>query len=135
MRRKKTDRQKLADRLWKVIQTYIRLRDNNQCQRCGKKVEKSNCHISHVVPKSHGNILKYDENNLKVLCYFCHLHWWHKNPIEAYEWFKDKFPERYKYIYERKENIVKIGIYELQEMIEEYTDRIIGLEIKNGTQE
>lgn len=25
----------------------------------------------------------------------CHLNWWHKNPIEAAEWFKETYPDRY----------------------------------------
>jgi hypothetical protein len=33
---------------------------------------------------------------MKVLCYHCHLNWWHKNPIEAGRWFESKFPERVK---------------------------------------
>jgi hypothetical protein len=27
-----------------------------------------------------------------------HLNWWHKNPLEATEWFKTRFPERYAYL-------------------------------------
>jgi hypothetical protein len=45
--------------------------------------------------------------NMKVLCYHCHLNWWHKNPLESGEWFKDKFPERAKFIEEHKKEIVK----------------------------
>jgi len=33
---------------------------------------------------------------MKVMCYHCHINWWHKNPIEAGKWFESKFPERLK---------------------------------------
>jgi len=29
---------------------------------------------------------------------YCHLHWWHKSPIEAALWFKNDYPEKYKKI-------------------------------------
>jgi hypothetical protein len=40
--------------------------------------------------------MQYELDNLKTLCVGCHIYWWHKNPIEATEWFKATFPERYK---------------------------------------
>jgi hypothetical protein len=30
--------------------------------------------------------------NILTLCYACHIHWWHKNPLEAAKWFKGKYP-------------------------------------------
>lgn len=36
--------------------------------------------------------------NLKALCYYCHLHWWHKNPIEAAEWYKKNYPKNARYL-------------------------------------
>lgn len=33
---------------------------------------------------------------MKLLCYYCHFFWWHKNPLEAKDWFVKKFPDRYK---------------------------------------
>jgi hypothetical protein len=37
-----------------------------------------------------------DPENIFCLCYSCHINWWHKSPLDASEWFKKKFPERYK---------------------------------------
>lgn len=129
-RKPKSDRTKKAEELWEVIKTYIRMRDKNICQKSGDYVEGVNCHVSHVIPKSHGNALRYDEINLKVLSYHNHINWWHKNPTESGEWFKKKFPERYKYLEENKNKIVKLRISDLQDLIEEYTDKIIGLEMQ-----
>jgi hypothetical protein len=30
--------------------------------------------------------------NILTLCYACHIHWWHKNPLEAYKWFNANYP-------------------------------------------
>lgn len=127
--RKKSDKQKLKEQLWELCKTYVRLRDENTCQRCLKEVHGSNAHTSHVIPKSHGNILKFDDQNLKLLCGFCHLRWWHKNPLDAAEWFKSEFPGRWKYIQKQKNKILKLSIYDLNELIDEYTDLIVGLTI------
>lgn len=90
---------KECDRLVKEI---VKIRDRNICQKCGKKCVGSDCHGSHVVPVSAGNKLAFDEMNLKVLCYHCHINWWHKDPTAADAWFKEKFPERDKYLQENR---------------------------------
>lgn len=94
----KTARKKIKDELDKLSKEYIRIRDKKTCQHCGKILEGSNCHVSHVMPISMGDKLRWDFNNMKVLCFHCHMNWWHKNPIESGEWFKKKFPKRYKYL-------------------------------------
>lgn len=86
----------------KLVKDIVKIRDNWTCQWCGKKVSGGDCHGSHVVPVSAGNKLAFDEMNLKVLCYHCHLHRWHKNPREASAWFKAKFPDRDAYLESNK---------------------------------
>lgn len=44
--------------------------------------------MSHIYPKGRYRNVEYDPRNVKALCYACHLHFWHKNPIEAHEWLK-----------------------------------------------
>ena len=56
--------------------------------------------------------------NLKLLCYHCHINWWHKNPVESGEWFKQTFPDRWKII----EKIPRLKSYRvdvLQEILKE----------------
>lgn len=89
---------KLKKELDKLIKDIIKKRDQNICQRCGKKVEGSNCHGAHVIPVSAGNKLRWDALNLITLCMYDHMQFWHKNPIDATIWFKHKFPERYEYL-------------------------------------
>ena len=85
-----------------IVKKIVKIRDNFTCQKCGKRVSGSDCQGSHVVPVSAGNKLAFDEQNIKVLCYHCHMNWWHKDPTVAGEWFKNKFPERHKYLQENR---------------------------------
>ena len=93
-------------KLDKLAMEAVLKRDKNRCQKCGKYVEKQNAHISHVVPKSKGYALRWDLKNLKVLCFHCHINWWHKNPMEAWEWFRIKFPERAGYLDRHKNDMI-----------------------------
>lgn len=112
---KKTARSKLVKELDKLSKEVVRKRDGNICQHCDKWVEGSNRQVSHVVPVSQGNRLRWEPLNMKILCYHCHLNWWHKNPLEAFEWFESKFPDRYKFIKENR-GIYKYTIAELQDL-------------------
>lgn len=115
---RKISRKTITKKLDKLVIDIIRLRDNHVCQHCAKTLGGSNEHVSHVVPRSLGNKLRWDLQNLKLLCFHCHINWWHKNPIESGEWFKSKFPERYEYLQENK----GIKIYKTFELIELYEE-------------
>ena len=114
---KKPTISKLKKELSKLVKDFIKKRDNHTCQYCGKKVEGNNCHASHIIPVSHGNVLSFDPLNMKVLCYHHHINWWHKNPMKSAEWFKQKFPERWEYLQNNKNKIVKWKINDYKEMI------------------
>ena len=88
------------------------------CQKCdnGVIISGSNCHGSHIIPVSHGNVLRFDPINILCLCFFHHRQWWHKNILEAADWFEKTFPERKIYIDERKNNIVKFKYEDYQNM-------------------
>jgi len=103
----KSDKSKLKLKCEKLAKEIVKLRDNYTCQYCGAKVEGGNCHASHVIPVSYGHRFAYDTRNMKVLCMHCHLHWWHKNPIDASAWYKKKFPDNYKYLEKRKKEKVE----------------------------
>lgn len=111
-----TDRKKLVKQLDKASKDVVRIRDGNICQHCGKWVEGTNRHVSHVIPVSAGNKLRWDPMNMKILCYHCHINWWHKNPREASAWFQEKFPDRWEYI-QANRGIQKFTISELQDIL------------------
>ena len=116
MKKKKSQRTKLKNDLDDLVKLYVKMRDKWVCQYCGLEVHGSNCHASHVIPKSHGDILRWDPENLKVLCYHHHMNWWHKNPMEASKWFETKFPERWEYLKTKKEQEAHFKEFDLEEM-------------------
>lgn len=97
-RRKKTPEAKLKRECDALVKRIVSIRDRDICQKCGKEVYGSNRQRSHVIPVSAGNKLAFDPMNIKVLCLRDHLQWWHLNPLEAMQWFKQKFPERFEYL-------------------------------------
>jgi hypothetical protein len=114
----KSKRAQLRLKLDKLVKQIVKERDNFTCQYCGKKVEGSNCHASHVIPVSAGLRLAYDTINLKVLCYHDHLNWWHRNPLQATKWFQARFPERYEYLMTVQHDTAPIKDFELEELYE-----------------
>ena len=71
-------------------------RDGGLCQRCGKsKQDGWQIHGSHVFPEGKYHGMSANTENIKALCAQCHM-WWHENPIASSEWFREKFPKRYK---------------------------------------
>jgi len=115
-----TSRTAIKKKLEILVKSYVKTRDNYTCQRCGKKLEKSNCHASHIFPVSKGLMWAYDPENIITLCFHCHINFWHKNPTEAYLWFVTNFKKKYQYLtskilaYKTRE----IKNYELEELYE-----------------
>lgn len=93
---------KLKKKCDELVKEIVSIRDKDICQKCGERVYGSNRQRSHVIPVSAGNKLAFDPINIKVLCFHDHMSWWHKNPIEASTWFREKFPERALYLEENK---------------------------------
>lgn len=129
---KKKSRKSKVKELDELVKKIVRKRDENRCQWCGKYVTGSNCHVSHVIPRSKGYALRWDLQNLKVLCYHCHINVWHKNPIEASAWFDYEFPYRADYLRMHKEDIIPSRQREefMEKKLFELTD--IWLKIKDG---
>ena len=69
--------------------------------------------MSHVIPKSRSSYLRYDLINLNLFCRRCHLYWWHKDILAAFEWFENKFPIRYEYLTQHKYDYKKWTVDEL----------------------
>lgn len=53
---------------------------------------------------------------MKILCYHCHINWWHKNPMEAAKWFEETFPDRWAYL-QANRGIQKFTVAELEDLV------------------
>ncbi len=96
----------------------VKMRDSYVCQYCGKQVDGCDAHASHVLNVGTHKNMELDPTNLKVLCSYHHLHWWHKDILHATDWFKQKFPERYFYLMEMSSLKFKIPTVVLAELHE-----------------
>src|SRR3990167_1552008 len=124
---KTRSRSKLKKDLDKLVKYYIKLRDNYTCQWCNKVVSGKSCQGSHVFSVGSCSLLQFEPLNIKVLCAYCHRRRWHSSPPEAMAWFGNKFPERLAILEEMKLTKTKISTYQLQQMIEEYKEKIKNL--------
>jgi len=88
-----------------IAKRLAKERDNYTCQKCGKKPDKIDG--SHVYPEGTYHGMSAEVDNIKALCSFCHLYWWHKNPLEARDWFEMKFPDRYNRLKQMSRLIIK----------------------------
>ena len=61
-----------------------------KCLKCGKETQ---IQMSHIKSKGAYPALRFEPLNVKPLCMRHHLHWWHKEPLEASAWFKTVMPE------------------------------------------
>lgn len=76
-----------VDKLDKLFSQYIRQRDV-VCQRCGGTSGLQNSHF-------HGRrkaSTRHNEDNACLLCYGCHMYF-HANPLEHTEWFRERVGE------------------------------------------
>ena len=73
--KKKSNKKKLEDKLWKLCREIIRSKYGNICYTCGRTdLEGSNWHTGHMWAKaSLSNHLKYDLRILRPQCYHCNI--------------------------------------------------------------
>jgi len=80
----KTVRQKLIkenDRLFSLL-----IRKAGHCERCGKT---ENLQCAHIVGRRALG-LRWNLSNALCLCYACHIHWAHKEPLAFAEFVCEK---------------------------------------------
>lgn len=75
--------------LYGLLRELVSARDGYGCLKCGKT---ERLQMSHIYPKGKHRRMEYDPENVKWLCVGCHLFWWHKSPIEAWEWLANVLP-------------------------------------------
>ena len=59
------------------------------CLKCGRY---DRLQTSHIYPKGRYRKMEWDHLNCIILCCQCHMHWWHKHPIEAADWIRSVLP-------------------------------------------
>lgn len=51
----------------------------HECCVCGKYIYEAKAHnFDHIIPKSRGEQYRLDENNIQIVCFWCHFEKWTK---------------------------------------------------------
>lgn len=90
-----------------------KVRSIGYCEWCGKT---ENLQCSHVVSRTVMS-LRCDSENAICLCYACHMHKWHLEPISSAKWFEGKYPGRYDRLVEKRNVIKKVDWKEVYESL------------------
>lgn len=110
--------------LWKVFSLYIRLRDNGVCISCGKKDDIRKMDAGHYIPKTAGLSIYFDERNVHCQCTYCNRHM-HGNLSKYALGLIEKYGDGILQELETRRNeFIKFNIYDYQELIEEYKERV-----------
>ena len=89
MKRTKFDAKKIKKNLDILWSKFIRARDKS-CQKCGKTGATQAAHIF-----SRNNLqVRWNPRNGIGLCFYCHLYWAHRSPVEFTLWIKQRIGER-----------------------------------------
>tara|TARA_E500000318_G_scaffold15353_2_gene15678 strand:+ start:665 stop:1078 length:414 start_codon:yes stop_codon:yes gene_type:complete len=105
-------------KLSEVARKYAKERDGFICQKCGKESRGSNAHGSHILCVGQHKNMELNPDNIKCLCYYCHMNWWHKDVLFAAKWFINKFPERYERLMAEAEFDNKLELEQLKNLYE-----------------
>lgn len=105
-----------------ALKAYIIKRDGSICQKCGKYVEGRDRQLSHIISRAKAPKLVYNEWNVKILCNYCHLSWWHKLPYETKDWLDEKYPGRYDMLLELNQK-TKVCV-DLKEVEQYYINKL-----------
>ena len=77
---KRSDAGKLKQAIDKLFRQILLIERPHKCEWCKKETQ---VYVCHVLPKGRYPRLRYVELNVLLLCYYCHMIRWHKNPLEA----------------------------------------------------
>ena len=94
-KRKVKNRKKEADKLWAMV-----IKKPGYCLKCKKRPPNVQLHAAHIKPKGkfRNHHLRCDPLNGIPLCYACHLHWAHKDPVDFVAWLEREIPGRILYL-------------------------------------
>lgn len=108
----------LERRLTDLVRKLIWKRDASTCQKCFLSVHEGFGEVHHVIHKSEGKILRWEKENLVLLCSSCH-EWTEAHYKAAEEWFAWRFPDRWARIEPRRHEVCKRREAELEAFIAE----------------
>lgn len=68
----------------------MKAKDGERCLKCG---QTNGLSPSHIYPQGRYRNMAWEIDNVKPLCWGCHM-WWHLNPVESAAWLKTVLPKK-----------------------------------------
>ena len=73
-----------------LCRDIVRIRDQQTCQRCGKQKKHGwKMEVAHFFSRAN-KCVRWDLDNVVLLCFNCHYLWGHQNPNEFSQWFSER---------------------------------------------
>lgn len=125
----------LKDKAWKIVSKYMRLKFPI-CEICR---HRESIHVHHIIKRSKGNALLFDEKNLLSLCKDCHdnIHTFKKwrigfDDIERVMILTSlRTKKDLEYLQYKKHGVYKFEKGELIDIIKDYKQRVKEIEKDN----
>lgn len=109
---------KLCDKEMSLLVRSREVCDASDMGTCGGPLQHA-----HVISRRN-ETLRYDILNALSMCYKHHIHVWHTSPLEAMEWFKNKYPERYNYLMSNRHKLTKKrSVEDYQQVLKDIKER------------
>lgn len=128
-------RSTIKKKLDKVFSLYIRTKyavnGIVECVTCGIKKEIKEIQCGHYIPRQHLST-RWDEENCYPQCIGCNV--FRKGNYPAFSLFlvRNFGKERLESLELKRRQVTKLKEADLQEMYEEYADKLVALDIKNA---
>jgi len=120
---KKPSTKSLKVKLWKVVSSFVKVRDKNICFTSGKKVEGSNCHCGHMFPSgSCGAVLRYHPLNLHVQSYNENINLGGNGAVYATNFIQKYGQQKFDDLMRLKQKTIKADVIFYQKLIDLYTE-------------
>ena len=96
-----------------MVKKYVR--ESGPCVASGQGRKSCGGYMqaSHIKSEGAYKHLFIDPRNIYPMCMAHHLYWWHKEPTEAGNWFKEKYPINWKYLEWAKQQHIQYTVNEL----------------------
>lgn len=112
----------IITQLYNLASQICRIQHNDSCAYCNTKSKTINkngkptrIEAHHLIPRdSQNHNLKFEPMNLIALCTLHHKFSRdcspHKNPIIFFQWFQQKYPDKYNYLVNQNPNQIQINL-------------------------
>lgn len=132
-RKKRSERQILVTKIDKIFSLVVRTRDRFSCQKdkcpC---LNNKHTHCCHIWGRR-SEATRWDEENAITMCYYHHITWSHREPLEFAEWIKKRIGDKLYYALRKKSETVtpQRTLDQLKELYDELKERLKYWEKRN----